>query len=666
MSRHETVNRLIQKCHKSEITITDISDFWLGDNIYSFDEIDRILNNKEPKTFLLRIVLDAPPEWLKSHPEEVCIPYGVSLTRDDILSLLKDDIRCSKEIREAQKPRTVRMSAFWSGPLPGIGTDESDRYTVLHQSISSRKWLNDACHALETLIEHIEKGENSEKVIGYIPVFGRENRNIWWDSMSPQGSLFTGDFGIANNARFTEWLKEISVTSASNSEALPQERWSINAPDDFQDFWGKCEDALPAIKPLFEVLKSCNSQLYATYLFRSKMTTEALSAFGKIICTTSEKISAVELINSVEPASAPGGNPSMSEIENSPYFDLIIAEPASYNSTSGEPGADGILPSSKAAFEKIHPVYTEEQMFYPSGEQDNDYCEFRDVCRCLSEGRHYLSHLSESKSDFYRSHADDNRIRSEVLIVEDEESGLYMAGLYGIHMGLEMRLDREIRLCGAAVDVCRIDRMYEMDLSGYRFIIFKKAFSLTYDIWERISSKISKGTTILWNYAAAYITGSTKQITGFSVCEKDRMQHETVYRHVKWHVSRPIPQDYPRLVIEPQEEIKILQTSPEGYVITASRQWNGYTSIYAADLTLRSEDLRKLMEEAGVHFDAPDGCAIYRTENMISFFAHDDVMIKPGFSGQWIQNKNIENVDEKMFLPLRCCEYAILEKIRKA
>ena len=208
-----------------------------------------------------------------------------------------------------------------------------------------------------------------------------------------------------------------------------------------------------------------------------------------------------------------------------------------------------------------------------------------------------------------------------------------------------------------------------LDLSRYKFIVFQHAFVLPKAQWERILSRIRPDAHILWNYAAGTLDpdwnpDNQLAVTGFQTVETpDRLSHPDLYRHVHHHNVQEVDDEYPRLSIVPRDGQEVIQSSPDGCILTARVQRGEGANIFAADITLRTPLLRKLMEDAGVCFPAPQHCSVQADEKLIGFFPQRDVMIRYTFDGVWRNVLTGETLSGTVAFPLRAKGLAIFEKL---
>jgi len=199
--------------------------------------------------------------------------------------------------------------------------------------------------------------------------------------------------------------------------------------------------------------------------------------------------------------------------------------------------------------------------------------------------------------------------------------------------------------------------------------MFAHAHLLPKEKWEAIRARIRPDAHILWTYAAGmldpeYNPANQKAVTGFKTQDcPHRMQHREVYKHVYWHSTRPMPQDYPLLEILPEAGQEVLQTSPDNHIITARVPRDEGANILAVDITLRTPILHQLMQDAGVNFRAPIHCTVLADDKLIGFFPRYDAQFSHKFDGQWRNVITGEIVSGNRQLSIREKKFEIFEKL---
>ena len=674
--------------------------WWMGIDEYDFTELDifmeALLKEHPNRTFVPRIKLEPPLDWQRKYPEELCVYWNGPSDAEEIRRMV------------GTPQHDCAGHGGGSHPFP----DER----IARQSFSSRQWVKDASEALSALVQHIENGPYGRQVIGYMPAFGNCGECMWWGDWRSQGDPRKGDFGITHTKLFYEWclkkygsLEEIrrawnlpGLTRENFREASPPERWSFRSEGAYSDFWERCQGGLPPLKNLDEVILANDQRQVDTNAFHSEVTMDALEAFGKVIKEICGKPVGSFYGYLQDYTAGYAGHLAIDRALSSPYLDFFSSPKGYHYCQAGDPGSSQ-APAQSFARKKL---WIEENdlrshhrnewslkhlgrsdSYAPKTEAETVTCFWRELYRALTFGFGFwwmdinglrddwfgdpmMVDMFKRQSEFYQKWSPvPRRSIAQVMRVEDEESYGHMTYLMGQQLGCRLRLEREMRLCGVPVDRYRLADLEEMDLSQYRFIMFSHAFVMPEEKWRKLRARMRPDVHILWNYAVgllnpAYSPENQKAVTGFCTAPSPgRMQHPDVYRHIYWHSTRPVPQDYPLVELLPQEGLQIFQTSPDGHILTARVQQGMGASIFAADITLRTPLLRKLMQDAGVSFLAPENCTVLADEKLLGFFPRFDMCFSHSFDGTWRNVLTGKEVSGKHDMQIRGKDFEIYEKI---
>ena len=641
--------------------------WWTGIDTYDFTRIDEfteaLLKDHPNRYFVPRIKLEPPLEWMKRHPEELCVYWNGPTT--------------AEEIRD--------MVGTASHDRAGHGGAKDRGYLISNQSFSSKVWLADATRAFRALVEHMENGPYGDQIIGYMPAFGNCGECMWWGDWRGQGDPQRGDFGISHKGHFYDWAVEKYGSPEALREAwnlpeltkenlpipTPPERWSINGKD------------------LRGVLLADDRRQVDCNEFHSKACFDAIETFGKVVKDVCGKAAGSFYGYFQDYTVGYAGHLAIERAMTTPYVDFYSSPKGYHYCLAGDPGASQ-APAQSFARKKLWIEENDCRSHHAAdvsrkadNASDTQTVFWREVYRALTLGFGFWWmdigglgddwYADEDMVDMFRQQAAfykkwsliPRKSVAQVLFVEDEESCGHMTSLNGQQQGLRLRLERELRLCGAAVDHFRVADLLELDLSQYKFIVFCHAFVMPQEKWKQLQKRLRPDAHVLWNYAAALLTpdfdpDNQKAVTGFSVMETPgRLRHADLYRHIYWHSPKRIPQDYPLLAIRAEQGQRVLQTSPEGYILTAQKGRH----IYSADLTLRTPLLRQLLEEAGVEFSAPTHCAVLEDEKLAGFFPRFDVCFEYSFEGTWRNVITGQTVTGNTRLTLREKQFAIFEKL---
>ena len=657
----------------STINTVPFPVWWVGIDKYDFTHVDKhleVLLDGHPQRFCVpRLRVDAPLEWQRENPEELCVYYGGPTTAEEIRAMVGTSYHDQNGWDDGKKPYPDQR--------------------IARQSFSSTKWVEDASKALKALIEHFESGPYAEQIIGYMFAFGNCGECMWWGDWRNQGDPRKGDFGISHKKRFFDWavnkygsLEKLrkawnmpSLTRENIPMPTPMERWSEGG------------------KNLRQVLLMDDQRQVDCNEFHSKACFDAIEAFGKTVKETSGKAAGCFYGYFQDETVGYAGHLATERAMTTPYVDFYSSPKGYHYCLAGDPGSSQ-APGQSFSLKKLwieendcRSHHAADLIRKADNADDTETVFWREICRALvfKQGFWWMDigglnddwytdermvEMFRKQTEFYEKQTGIKRESvAEVLFVEDEESCGHTTYLSGIQRGCRLRLERELRLCGAPMDHLRVSDLFEVDLSRYKFIVFCHAFVMPLEKWRKISARIRPDAHVLWNYAAALLDpapnpANQKAVTGFNTEEgKVKMRHRDLYRHIYWHEARKIPQDYPLLSIAPEKGQEVLQYSPDGCPLTARVDRGEGKSILAADLTLRAPLLRRLMEDAGVKFLAPEYCAVHADSGVIGFFPHYDCDFTYDFEGKWRDVIDGEVFSGKTRLAIKEKRFRLFEKI---
>lgn len=631
----------------SMINTVPFPAFWMGVDSYSFDGIDAVakeLLDGHPNRWLVpRLYMDPPNDWLRTYPEEVCVYWNGPTDPKEIASMVGTEQHDMLGYDGDQKPYP----------------DEQ----IANQSFSSKRWVQDASVALEKVVAHMENQPYGKQILGYHIGFGNCGECMWWGDWRNQGDPRKGDFGISHTQHFFDWVVEKygslealrtawkmpELTRQNVPIPTPPERWSENGKD------------------LQGVLLAQDQRQVDCNEFHSKACFDAIEAFGKVIKRVCGKPCGAFYGYFQDETVGYAGHLDTQRAMTTPYVDFYSSPKGYHYCLAGDPGASQ-APGQSFARKKIwveendsrsHHALTCDRERANKTASDTFTAFWREIYRALTFQQSFwwmdingvnddwyadkeMVEMFRQQSDFFKKWSPIQRKSvAQVLFVEDEASCGHTTYISGPQRNLRLRLERELRLCGTPMDHLRLSDLFETDLRQYKFIVFCHAFVMPQETWNVLRKRIAPNTHILWNWAAGildpkYNPDNQKQVTGFRTREcPDRMQPEALYRHIYWHGTHNCPQDYPLLEIVPEAGQEILQTSPDGKILTARIPREQGANIFAAEFTLREAFLRKLLTEAGVDFYAPENCTVLADDKLLGFFPRWDVAFTHVFQGRW-------------------------------
>ena len=633
--------------------------------------IEEVLKGHPNRYVVPRLPLDPPLDWLRANPEEICVYWGGPDDPEEIRAMVGTPLHDRDGCDDQKKPYPKQL--------------------IANQSFSSKKWLQDGAKALRRLIEHLENGPWADQILGYFVCFGNAGETMWWGDWRDQGDPRRGDFGISHRKHFFDWAVEKygsleALRMAWNMPELTRENIPVPTPP---ERWSKNGKDLRGVLLVDDQRQAdCNE-------FHSKACFDALETFGKVIKDIRNKPVGCFYGFFIDETAGYAGHLAIDRALTTPYLDFYSLSKGYHYCLAGDPGSSQ-APGQSFARKKLwieendmrsHHALKCDRSRANLNFSDTFTCFWRELYRALTfkQGFYWMNirgleddwfgdadmvSMLKAQADFYRKWVTVHRKDvAEILFVEDEQSNEHMTYLSGQLRGLRLRLERELRLCGAPVDHFRVEDMLDMDLSRYKFIVFCHAFVMPKEKWHKIEARIRPDAHILWNYAAALLEPSfspenQKAVTGFQVAEcPGRMQPPELYRHVYWHYVDICPQDYPLLEIVPEVGQEVLQTSPDKKILTARIPREQGASIYSAELTLREPILRRLLTDAGVRFFAPDNCSVLADEKLIGFFPRYNVSFTYTFDGTWRNVLTGEQVSGETQLDIREKGLKLFEKI---
>ena len=648
--------------------------FWPAIGTYDFTDIDKmaheLLDGHPDRWFVPRLHMDPPLDWLRAHPEEVCVYWNGPTDPEVIASMVGTPQHDLNGCDGDRKPYPDQQ--------------------ISNQSFSSKLWVQDACIALGKLIDHVESQPYGKQVIGYHIAFGNCGECMWWGDWRNQGDPRKGDFGISHKKHFFNWAVEKygsleALRAAWNLPDLtrenipmptPPERWSENGKD------------------LRGVLLAQDQRQVDCNEFHSKACFDAIEAFGKVVKEKSGKPAGAFYGYFQDETVGYAGHLDTERAMTTPYVDFYSSPKGYHYCLAGDPGASQ-APGQSFSRKKIW-VEENDSRSHHALKCDRNRANktpsetftafWREIYRALTFQQTFwwmdinglnddwygdpdMVEMFKAQADFFKKWSPvERRSVAQVLFVEDEASCAHTTYISGPQRNLRLRLERELKLCGAPVDHLRISDLFEIDLSQYKFIVFCHAFVMPKDTWEALRQRIRPDAHILWNWAAGMLDPefnpeNQKQVTGFYTEEcPGRMQPEELYRHIYWHSTHHCPQDYPLIRIVPEAGQEVIQTSPDGGILTARIARDQGASIFAAEFTLREKQLRKLLKDAGVDFYAPENCTVLADDKLLGFFPRWDVAFPYVFKGTWRNVLTGELVSGAVDLRIRSKGLAIYEK----
>lgn len=168
---------------------------WIGPNRYDYRETDRVLQavlgQDERISYVPRISLNPPLEWMRKNPSELCVYHGGPSNIQDIESLVGTELHDVLGY-DSEKGQLGLIGGVRRRNVGGI---------ISNQSFASRVWIEDAKKALAHCIKHIQSGPWAQRVCGYHVTFGVSGESVYWGGWA--GKL--ADYSLVFRRAFHAW-----------------------------------------------------------------------------------------------------------------------------------------------------------------------------------------------------------------------------------------------------------------------------------------------------------------------------------------------------------------------------------------------------------------------------------------------------------------------------
>ncbi len=597
----------------------DVSTGWVGiDGFNSFD-VDMVLKkffDTCPDAYLIPRITNFNPTytWQRAYPEEICIyEDGRNIDIDDIPDMIN----------------TVRQDRKTGGDI-----------RIGYQSFASMKWRQDALAALERIIKYIEASPYADRIIGYHIGYGFCGETHFWgacgiDHCKRNKKAFY-DFGIKKYGSVKE-LEKIWKVEDISPDTVP-----LPTMDSFSG----------ETKNLDEFLHTSVLSYGDYYEYLSELSYSIAHDFAYTVKQLTDKI--VGIFHGY----VMGGNPQvhghtdLKWILDDPNIDFICAPKFYYRAAYGEPcGSPGVLGSvnrKKLWVEELdNRTHLVKPFDYICGGSTKNLWEskwvmWRDFARLESSDSSYWwmdlgggwyddpELQAELKKVYeYKKKICDMKHESiaETLIVVDELAINHTVyhGFFNARMFTDTIY--EVGLTGAPYDVYMYRDLWNIDLSGYKLVVFLNPFDITA---EKISTLgFREGTRFLWNCIPGGNVDEAYAITGMRM--KETGKHDL----------------FPYVEILPTEDIKIIETYEKppkklgmGFFINQYNDERGGKEVFClpkkgirtatrgvhticALPALPHDYIRAIGEEAGCKYYAPSGEIVYGDNRFIMAFNKD-------------------------------------------
>ena len=490
---------------------------WMGVDEYDYSLTDRVLQSifkaGEDIYYIPRIKLNVPVDWCRENPEEVFVYYGGPQSKEEIAAMVGTE---KQDYLGYDAPNGYYRSGDYVDTRPNVGG------LIARQSFSSKKWLTDAGEALSRLIDRLESGPYSKRILGYHIAYGTSGETLLWGRIDRRH----GDYGIANKKAFYHYglQKYGSRETLANAWCQPNispETVILPTPEMRAGKTDSLDTFLRARK---------EDRIVIDYdLFTSQVNASALEHFGKIIKDkTSKPVGAFYGYSLYVDNVAYAGHLGLEQLLRSPYIDFFASPKAYDRSEAGEPGGE-ICPAQSINLSKLFIDELDNRTYLateceedkqnglvPSGLSDTLTVMWREFSKNLAHdsGFWWMDlgggwFASEPIMDTIRQMVRLNehlrkiphKSTADMLIVFDETSMLSVRESADLHSGFLREFINETNASGVIADVYRAADLPKLNLSQYKLIVF--AYNFYMDKTTRaIIESLPEDITLVFSYAA--------------------------------------------------------------------------------------------------------------------------------------------------------------------
>lgn len=511
---------------------------WIGIDKYDYSYVDKVLdgimNISDDILYMPRIKLNPPLEWLKQNPEEVFCYYDAPKDKNaiaDLVGTLKQDIL------------GYESESGYYGAGGSMDNRPNLNGVISMQSISSKKWIRAANVALTKLIEHIEKKDYANRIIGYQVCFGPSGEDLYWGRASGR----YGDYGINALKNFYDfgikkYGKEQALKEAWRQPDLTRD--NVILPPPIKRYG---ENKNESLKDLFRADEG-DTVIIDYDEFLSETVCDALESFAK----TAKKLSGGKIIGGfygyfIEVGNCNyAGHLNLERLLNSPYIDFFAA-PADYeNRLDGESG--GVMSSTESI--NLYKQWIDEtdlrtyiaadsnKKFFSNGKQGTKSSLWREACKNLSQNSGFwwmdlgggwfddefiLGEIKQITRFMNRIGSKPYKSVADVLIVVDENAYYKLKENDGLRRAFLSDFICKMRKSGTLADVYRLKDLNKISLEQYKLVVFANTYLLTKKELEGLD--FSADAVFMFNYAAGiwnendFSLKNVENLTGFAVTE---------------------------------------------------------------------------------------------------------------------------------------------------
>lgn len=584
------------------------SDGWLAPDRYRYDEMDSDLASileVDPDAYLIPFVnIGTPQWWADEHPEEIF--YVMNEDGDRV-------------------------------PYKLYGAKVGD--------YASKRWRQDMGEALRHYLQHIQKMDYGERVIGY-QLGSYQNEGHYGAHNVPNLVL---SFSEASIKGFREWL----MRKYGKLERL-------------NDAWASSHRSFDDIQPptLLERNRVSFGQLRDPKRDRSSIDynefyaecfADSLSYFAEIVKEETKGRALVTvfygyIIELVGLHLHDCGMMALDRIWNCPHIDIVTA-PASYRFRSPGSGYPCYMSTTESV--RLHGKVWLAQNDYRTylaaarmGEfgrtatAKETLQQYRAVC--LSDVAHGFPtqfHDLDPSSWFSskemqemiceytkvqeRALYSDRQQVNEIALILDPRSTFFVGRqAERLSMDLIPNLIRHLGHTGAPFGIYTLN---DMDcIPPHKLWIFPNCISLSKSQVKKLVNRMAReGAHALWFYAAGasdeeiISAENISRLVGFAVAADSEKEARLIRFDDGTKISYDKRQCKPLFYLPQEEGLQVLARHEDGRAAVAFKSIDGWTSIYSSVPALTPGVLRKLARDAGVHIYCDGDEIVYANRSFV-------------------------------------------------
>ena len=607
---------------------------WIGDGKFDYTETDRVLaafaSLGDGVRYLPRVKFNAPLDWGKNHPEELCV--------------YSDGPRDREGIRELAGGLRQDILGYDGGGYYAIGfrDDRPNRNGVIaNQSFSSEVWRRDAIDALTRLIRHVQDSPWHDMIIGWHIAYGNCGETALWGSFN-QVMNHTGDFGISHRMAFFDW----GMQRYGDLKTL-REAWQL--PELTR------ENVMPPPPSLRQ-----GDTRNATEFFRTSADTQICIDYDRFLCEKDAESLAMLCHAAKDADSKPvggfygyymtlhraayAGHCAYDTALSSPGIDFLCAPAGYYRRGVGEPGGEQVCAQSICR----HKLFLDELDLRTHLSQEES--------RAANwAGTRYLFWREFAKSMMYHSNFwwmdlgggwfDSPQIVDEigrlealalqlraqktrkyvadVLVLSSDEAYFYHRPCATLQHDLMNEALAELQLCSVTIDHYRVADLHDLPLKNYKLVVVLNDFAVNSNTAALLEQGLSDGVPVLWLYASGALSGMTP--SGLKLKPYDPPEQFTIkFAQLPERTFRRDEHCYPMFGIDvpSSANANILATYSDGTpAVVECKNAHHRSVIYAATPLLGKTEFREIIRRARIKPKCEGFAACYGDDRFLGIFA---------------------------------------------